>query len=76
MSSVPSRDRRGDLALGVGANVVPSESARVRLGASTATEPDVLHNLAGDPLVTVRAALALNPAAPPQANRTLAGRPR
>ena len=35
----------------------------------------MLRNLAGDPSVTVRAALALNPAAPPQVNETLAGDP-
>ena len=35
----------------------------------------MLRDLAADPLVTVRAALALNPAAPPQVNETLAGDP-
>jgi hypothetical protein len=55
--------------------VTPGEAARVRLGASMATEPEVLCNLAGDPLVTVRAALALNPAAPPRVNAALAGDP-
>jgi hypothetical protein len=48
------------------------EAARVRLGASVATPPDVLHDLADDGSVMVRAALALNPAAPHQANRALA----
>jgi uncharacterized protein (DUF2336 family) len=51
------------------------EAARVRLGASTATKPDVLHGLANDSSVTVRAALALNPATPSQANEALAGDP-
>jgi uncharacterized protein (DUF2336 family) len=44
----------------------------VRLGASAATEPDILRALAADDSVTVRAALALNPAAPPQADAALA----
>jgi uncharacterized protein (DUF2336 family) len=48
---------------------------RVRLGVSTASEPDVLRELANDPSVTVRAALALNPAAPSPANESLAGDP-
>jgi uncharacterized protein (DUF2336 family) len=47
------------------------EAARVRLGASTTTEPAVLQELANDPSVTVRAALALNPTAPPHANQSL-----
>jgi uncharacterized protein (DUF2336 family) len=50
----------------------PDESARVRQSASTSTCPDVLKELAHDPSVTVRATLALNPAAPAQANATLA----
>jgi uncharacterized protein (DUF2336 family) len=50
-------------------------ATRVRMGASTATEPAVLRGLATDTSVTVRAALALNPAAPSQANETLAGDP-
>jgi uncharacterized protein (DUF2336 family) len=48
------------------------EATRVRLGASTATAADVLLTLAADPSVTVRAALALNPAAPPTTFDTLA----
>ena len=48
---------------------------RVRLGARTTTEPDVLVDLAKDSSVTVRAALALNSAAPHQANEILAGDP-
>ncbi len=48
------------------------EAARVRLSACTSTGADVLRNLAHDPSVTVRATLALNPAAPPQANAILA----
>lgn len=51
---------------------VADEATRVRLGASPATAPDVLHALATDASVTVRAALAMNPAAPPDANRALA----
>ncbi len=48
------------------------EAARVRLSARTATEADVLFDLANDTSVTVRAALALNTAAPPRANEVLA----
>ena len=49
-----------------------SDARHVKLGASPTTEPDVLIDLAHDPSVTVRAALALNPAAPAQANDILA----
>jgi uncharacterized protein (DUF2336 family) len=48
------------------------EVARVRLGAAADTTPDVLRVLAEDPLVTVRAAVAMNPSAPAQADRLLA----
>jgi uncharacterized protein (DUF2336 family) len=48
------------------------EARRVKLGAGAATEPDVLLDLAHDPAVTVRAALALNAAAPARANDILA----
>ena len=41
----------------------PSEALRVRLGAAPDTAPDVLRTLARDPSVTVRAAVAMNPAA-------------
>ena len=76
MSGAPSGSRRGDdLALEPCREGAPGEAARVRLGASTVTEPEVLHDLARDPLVTVRAALALNPAAPPQVNEALVGDP-
>jgi uncharacterized protein (DUF2336 family) len=77
VSGTPSRDRLGggDLELKPSHKVSSSEAARVRLGASTATEPDVLRSLAGDPSITVRVALALNPAAPSQLNETLAGDP-
>ncbi len=50
---------------------MPDEAVRVRLGASTATEPAVLRDLVDDGSVTVRAALALNPAAPLQINQAL-----
>ncbi|MDE2197855.1 MAG: DUF2336 domain-containing protein [Rhodospirillales bacterium] len=46
--------------------------ARVRLGAHPATPADLLASLAADPAVTVRAAVAMNSAAPHQADRTLA----
>jgi uncharacterized protein (DUF2336 family) len=52
-------------------STVRDEAARVRLGASTNTEPAVLRDLADDTSVTVRAALALNPAAPLHANQAL-----
>jgi uncharacterized protein (DUF2336 family) len=48
------------------------EAARVRLGASPATQAEILLQLALDPSVLVRAALALNPAAPPAAHGVLA----
>jgi uncharacterized protein (DUF2336 family) len=48
------------------------EAARVRLGASSSTAPNVLRGLVDDPSVTVRAALALNPAVPAHANQALA----
>jgi uncharacterized protein (DUF2336 family) len=52
-----------------------AEAARVRLGAAPDTAPDVLHALAADPLVTVRAAVAMNAAAPAHAHRMLAADP-
>ena len=51
----------------------PNEALRVRLSAGAETEPDILTELAADASVTVRAALALNTPAPPQANAVLAG---
>lgn len=49
-----------------------AEGARVRLGAAADTAPDLLHVLAADPSVVVRAAVAMNVAAPEQAHRLLA----
>ncbi len=49
------------------------ETARVKLAVSQATAPDTLSRLAQDPSVTVRAAVALNPAAPGAADQGLAG---
>ncbi len=46
--------------------------SRVRLGASPDSAPELLASLAGDPAVTVRAAVALNTAAPADANQRLA----
>jgi uncharacterized protein (DUF2336 family) len=66
---------RGAQALKPGRNAEPGEATRVRLGASAATEPHVLCGLADDPSITVRAALALNPATPSQANDALVGDP-
>ena len=48
------------------------EAARVRLGAAADTAPETLGVLAADPSVTVRAAVAMNPAAPNRAHRMLA----
>ncbi len=49
------------------------EAARVRLGAAADTAPETLDALASDPSVTVRAAVAMNPATPDGAHRVLAG---
>ncbi len=51
------------------------EDARVRLGAGRLTSPAILQSLAADASAMVRVALALNPAAPPGADRTLARDP-
>lgn len=51
---------------------LPSEPVRVRLAAADSTAGGVLAALAHDPAVTVRAAVALNPSAPPAAQLTLA----
>jgi uncharacterized protein (DUF2336 family) len=48
------------------------EPSRVRLSARPDTRPDVLHALATDRSVTVRASLALNPAATAETNAALA----
>ena len=48
-------------------------AARVRLGANGDTPASLLLELAADRAVTVRAAVAMNPAAPHQADRLLAG---
>ncbi len=48
------------------------EASRVRLGADPATLPWLLGQLASDPAVTVRAAVAMNAAASAQADRRLA----
>lgn len=52
-----------------------TETLRVRLGASPGTAPGTLDALARDPLPLVRAAVATNTAAPPEADRQLAGDP-
>jgi hypothetical protein len=54
-----------------GRMAMPGEAVRVRLGASAGTAPALLRGLVDDPSVTVRAALALNPAAPAHANHAL-----
>jgi len=48
-----------------------TEAVRVRLGAGASTDPAVLSRLARDPSVTVRASIALNPAAPAEADAAL-----
>jgi uncharacterized protein (DUF2336 family) len=48
------------------------EATRVRLGAQTDATPEVLHALATDASVMVRASLALNPATPAETNAALA----
>lgn len=48
-----------------------AEPARVRLGAAAETAPDVLRELAIDPSVTVRAAVAMNVAAPEHVDHLL-----
>jgi Uncharacterised protein conserved in bacteria (DUF2336) len=58
--------------LGWNAEMALDEAGRVRLGAQPDTTPDVLHALAADKSVTVRAALALNPSTPAQTNSVLA----
>jgi len=52
-----------------------NEAGRVRQGANVTTAPDILKQLANDPSVTVRATLALNPAAPLPVNAILANDP-
>jgi len=49
-----------------------TEAVRVRLGAAPDTAPDVLRSLATDPEVTVRAAVAMNPAAAGDTDQVLA----
>lgn len=48
-----------------------TESSRVRLGSSARTPPHVLAQLALDPAVTVRAAVAMNPACPPHVDEAI-----
>jgi hypothetical protein len=55
-----------------GASARSDEASRVRLAAGTETDPDVLIDLATDSSVTVRAAVALNGAAPGRVNGLLA----
>jgi uncharacterized protein (DUF2336 family) len=50
----------------------PDEVTRVRQSANRCAGADILTDLARDPSVTVRATLALNPAAPAEANAILA----
>jgi uncharacterized protein (DUF2336 family) len=54
---------------------VQDEARRVRLGADEHAGASMLKDLTADRSVTVRAALALNPASPPQVNRLLARDP-
>lgn len=52
-----------------------TESARVRLGASACTSAHVLGQLARDPAITVRAAVAMNPACPPTVDEAVSRDP-
>ncbi len=54
-----------------GAAADAEEVVRIRLGASQQTAPEILHHLALDPSLTVRAAVALNRATPHAANLAL-----
>ena len=53
-------------------SAVPPEAVRVRMASAAGTAGGMLAALARDPAVTVRAALALNPSAPPAAQTALA----
>jgi uncharacterized protein (DUF2336 family) len=55
--------------------VAPDEAKRVRQGADPHGDPAMLRVLAADRSVTVRAAVALNPASPPQVDQALAQDP-
>jgi len=46
-----------------------TESARVRLGSNAGTPAELLSQLTRDPAVTVRAAVAMNPACPPHVDQ-------
>ena len=52
-----------------------TEQTRVRLGASAFTPAAVLHRLAQDPAVTVRAAVAMNPACAPDVDQAISQDP-
>jgi len=51
------------------------EASRVRLGSSAQASEQELLELASDPLTTVRAAVAMNPSAPPGADQSLTADP-
>jgi uncharacterized protein (DUF2336 family) len=57
---------------GIATALSAAEETRVRLGAAGDTPPDVLAALAVDPAVMVRAAVAMNTAAPAEADTRLA----
>jgi uncharacterized protein (DUF2336 family) len=74
----PSRERPAQADTGPPARPdtdATDEAARVRLAAAATTPPGTLLALAADAAVTVRAAVALNPAVPPQADHLLAADP-
>jgi uncharacterized protein (DUF2336 family) len=52
--------------------IAGGQAKRVRLAAAPGTSPETLLGLAADPAVLVRAAVAINPSAPPHADRLLA----
>lgn len=55
--------------------IVGDQAKRVRLAAAPGTAPEMLLGLATDPVVLVRAAVAINPSAPPPVDRLLAADP-
>ncbi len=58
-----------------GARLRLDEATRVRLGANAQTSEQTLLELASDPLIVVRAAVAMNSSAPPDVDEALATDP-
>ena len=70
MIAAPSRDQARDPVRSAAEEL--DEQARLRLGASADTPRETLLQLASDPAVTVRAAVAMNDAASPDTDHVLA----